>query len=274
MSDLNFLFITNDEATASICEASGVGRVMVDLEIEGKKERQIGRNTLISDHCLQDVVKLRRVLSESELWVRINPLSERSPEEIEAVIAAGADAIMLPMADYLTDVLTFSKLIDGRVKRVLLLETVPALIRASDLCTPSYVDEVHVGLNDMHIDGRLDFMFELMASHIMESLCSLLSARGIPFGIGGVAPISQKQLLPAHLILTQHARLNSTQVILSRAFREILEKSDALYLLKSEILRLQYTYSEAVGASDEEKLSSYREFKECVEEVCENSRRR
>ena len=48
--------------------------------------------------------------------VRINPLSERTPQEIEAVIASGADVIMLPYFFTPDDVCTFVTLVEAGVR--------------------------------------------------------------------------------------------------------------------------------------------------------------
>lgn len=272
MDDLNLIYITKDIRIASICEASGVNRIMVDLEKEGKKERQAGRNTLISDHNLADVVNLRGVINQSKLWVRINPISSNSKKEIDDVISAGADALMLPMADDVLTVSVFSKLVDGRARRILLLETIPALIRAAEICTRDFVDEVHIGLNDMHIDGRLNFMFELMSSYILDSLSTLLKDRGIPFGIGGVAPISQKSLLSSRLIISQHARLGSNQVIMSRAFNQIFRGGDKEVeaALSNEIIALKQEYRSSLYEPEIKVAKNYQDFKEGIDNIVAN----
>lgn len=272
MNDLNLLFITKDIKLASICETSGVNYIMVDLEIEGKEARQAGKNTLISDHKIADVVNLRTVINKSELWVRINPISSNSKKEIDDVISAGADALMLPMADDASTVSKFSNLVNGRAKRILLLETIPALVRASDICTRELVDGVHIGLNDMHIDGRLDFMFELMSSYILDSLSNLLKKRGIPFGIGGVAPISQKSLLSSRLIISQHARLGSNQVIMSRAFSQIFRGGDKEVeaALSNEIIALKQEYRSSLYEPEIKVAKNYQDFKEGIDNIVAN----
>ena len=94
---LNLMYITNDPAVAVIAEKNGVERVWVDLETRGKAERQCGRNTVLSRHTVSDVARLSGVLTKSELLVRVNPLDSDSEREIEQVLEAGADVIMLPM---------------------------------------------------------------------------------------------------------------------------------------------------------------------------------
>lgn len=267
MSGIELISITNDPNIALICEQSGVGIVMVDLETEGKEERQAGRDTLISYHSLDDIYSIKKIIGQSSLLVRINPLSARTPCEVDAVLSSGADAIMLPMADDYRTVSEFSDIVSGRAKKVLLLETIPALIRASQLCRKDVVDEVHIGLNDMHIDARLNFMFELMTSHVLESLCSLLKDRGIPFGIGGVAPISQVNKLPAELIIAQHARLGSNRVIMSRGFKEILSESNPLESMAAEVSSLKNEYSRALRFSEMEIKQKTAQFTKLVAEI-------
>ena len=267
MTDINLIFITNNPKLAKLCESAGVDRIMVDLEREGKADRQLGLDTLISDHSVDDIVKIRKTVTKSDLLVRINRLSGSTPNEIEAVLSAGADSIMLPMADDYATVLNFSNLVAGRAKKVLLLETIPALIRASEICKKDLIDEVHIGLNDLHIDSRLNFMFELMASYIMDSICALLKSRDIPFGIGGVAPISQQNKLQADLIISQHARLGSTQVIMSRGFKKILCDSNATEAIKAEVLALKNTYKDSLRFSEAEVDIKLSEFKNCIFEI-------
>ena len=60
---LNLLFITREPDVAAILERCDVDWVFVDLETVGKAERQAGRNTVKSDHTIEDVSAVRQVLS-------------------------------------------------------------------------------------------------------------------------------------------------------------------------------------------------------------------
>ncbi len=117
------MLFTNHEAIAATADHCGVDRVVVDLEILGKSERQGHLNTRISAHSLEDVRLIRPAVRQAELLVRINPIHEGSRAEIEAVIAAGADSLMLPYFHTLTEVQTFLEIVDGRTRTILLLET-------------------------------------------------------------------------------------------------------------------------------------------------------
>ena len=97
MNKFDLIYITNSIPKAKAAEVAGVDRIMVDLEILGKRQRQMGRDTLISGHRLEDVSKLRLKITNLELLVRVNPIHEGSANEINKVISSGADSVMLPM---------------------------------------------------------------------------------------------------------------------------------------------------------------------------------
>ena len=94
---LELFYITNNPEVAKIAEKYGVNRLWVDLETLGKAERQKGQNSVKSQHTVQDIVKLRKVLKKSLLMVRVNPWNKNSAAEIAAAIDSGAEVIMLPM---------------------------------------------------------------------------------------------------------------------------------------------------------------------------------
>src|SRR6187551_1860569 len=94
---LDLIQITNDPAFARRCDALDGMHLWVDLERMGKAERQAGRNTFISTHGIEDVASIKRELRRAQLMVRINPLNPQTPAEVDAVLAGGADLLMLPM---------------------------------------------------------------------------------------------------------------------------------------------------------------------------------
>ena len=214
---LNLMYITNNPAVALIAEKNGVERVWVDLEKLGKEERQKGINSVKSNHSINDVAVLSNILTTSELMVRINPWNETSEREIEQVIDFGADRIMLPMWESKEETDCFLNLVRGRVKTTLLLETKEAVECLDDVLRNQYIDEIHIGLNDLHLSFGLTFMFELLTNGVVEELCKKLKGKGIPYGFGGIAKLGAG-LIPAEKIIMEHYRLGSTRAILSRSF--------------------------------------------------------
>ena len=211
------MYITNNIKIASIAQEAGVDRIWVDMEYKGKESRQAGMNTVKSNHTIEDIKKLRPILTSSALQVRVNPLDEDSEKEINEAIAAGADYIMLPMFRTRTDVEQFISMVGGRAKTILLLETAESAENLNDYVDVEGIDEIHIGLNDLHLSYNKNFMFELLTDGTVEKLTHILREHNVRFGFGGIARIGHG-LLPAEMILTQHYALGSQMAILSRGF--------------------------------------------------------
>jgi 2-keto-3-deoxy-L-rhamnonate aldolase RhmA len=214
---LKLMYITNQENIAKIAESFGVDWIFIDLEINGKVERQGHLDTVISRHSIDDVRKIKKVLSKSQLLVRVNPIYEDSKSEIDRVIKDGADIVMLPFFKTKEEVETFINYVNGRAKVCLLCETVEAVQNIDSILSLSGIDFIHIGLNDLHLSYNMKFMFELLADGTVEMLCNKFKEQGIVYGFGGVAKLGQG-ILPAENILAEHYRLGSSMAILSRSF--------------------------------------------------------
>lgn len=214
---LKLMYITNNPAVALIAEKYGVDRIWIDLETLGKEERQAGMNSVKSHHSIHDIEVISNMLTTSEMLVRVNPWNHNSVDEIEQVIAAGADRIMLPMWKSVEEVNAFLTAINRRVNTTLLLETKEAFECLGEVLKNPLVDEIHIGLNDLHLSYGLDFMFELLSNGMIEKLCNKIRKAGIPYGFGGIARIGEG-MLPAERVIMEHYRLGSTRAILSRSF--------------------------------------------------------
>ncbi|WP_128425439.1 aldolase/citrate lyase family protein [Gudongella oleilytica] len=214
---LKLMYITNNAYIAKIAENSGVDWIFIDLEINGKEERQGHLDTVISRHHIDDVKKIKEVLSTSELLVRVNPIFEGSKAEIDRVIDDGADIVMLPFFQSKEEVAEFSNYVGGRAKTMLLLETPEAAESIDDILSVDGIDYIHIGLNDLHLGYGMKFMFELLADGTVENLCKKIRGRGIPYGFGGIAQLGQGDL-PAEYVIAEHHRIGSSMAILSRSF--------------------------------------------------------
>lgn len=214
---LKLMYITNRVDVALVAEKYGVDRIWVDLETLGKEERQKNMNTVKSNHCVEDIRTIKPYLSKSEMLVRVNPWNENSEKEINDVIDAGADIIMLPMWKSVNDVQNFLNVVNKRCKTTLLLETKEAVDCLDDVLNYCDMDEIHIGLNDLHLSYGLTFMFELLANGKVEEITKKIRNKGIPYGFGGIAKLGEGDL-PAEKIVMEHYRLGSTRAILSRSF--------------------------------------------------------
>ena len=216
---IDLIQITNDPALARRCDALEGMRLFVDLERNGKAERQAGRNTFISSHTLDDVGRIKAVLQRSALMVRVNPLHLGSAAEVDAVLAQGADLLMLPMFTHAQALRDFCALVAGRCPVVALLETAQALESLPDWVGTPGLHEVYVGLNDLHLSLGQRFMFQPLSLGLVDAVARQATARGLRFGFGGIARL-EGGLLPGCDVLAEHLRLGSRAVILSRTFHE------------------------------------------------------
>lgn len=220
---LELMYITNNPRVAEIAQDAGVNRVWVDMEFIGKELRQAGMNTVKSHHTVEDVVALRKVVTTAQLQVRVNPIHEAtsaycsSKEEIDSVIEAGAEIVMLPMFKTPQEVEFFVEYVGGRARVLLLCETKEAAERIDEIMDVPGIDEMYVGLNDLHLSYGQKFMFQPLCDGKMDRLAEKIKAKGLPFGFGGIARVGFG-MLPAEYIIGEHYRLGSTAAILSRGF--------------------------------------------------------
>lgn len=228
---LKLMYITNRPEVALIAEENGVDRIFVDMEYIGKAERQGHLDTVQNHHTIQDIAVLRQVLTRSELLVRVNPIHEKtdaycsSEEEIEAAIGAGADILMLPFFKTVAEVKRFLRIVDGRTRTMLLLETPEAVEALDEILAIPGIDEIHIGINDLSIGYGKRFMFELLTDGTVERLCRKMQLAGMFYGFGGIASLG-RGLVPAEMIIREHYRLGSRMAILSRSFCNVDQFSD------------------------------------------------
>jgi hypothetical protein len=212
--------ITRDPALAARADAAGVDRIGIDIERLNKSARQRHiANARISDHEIADLDRLARTVRRAVLFARLNPLHDGSKGEVDEALARGATVLMLPYFKSAGEVDSFVRFVDGRATAVLLLETAAAIVRLHDILAVPGVDEVMVGLNDLHLSTGVSQHFELVASDLMTMLSEQVRSKGRRFGFGGLARAGDDRLpIPSDLVLAQHARLGSTSSWLSRSF--------------------------------------------------------
>ena len=214
---IKLMYIANEPNIAHIAEKNGVDRIFVDLEVRNKAKRQKNIDSVKSHHCLDDINKIKDTLTTAELLVRSNAMYEGSQKEINEIVSRGADIVMLPMWETVDDAKRFRDYIDGRAKVMLLLETIPAEKSLDEVLELDGIDEILIGLNDLHLQYKLKFLFELLANGKIDELMNKMVAKGLPCGFGGIASLD-KGMISGRNILAEHYRLHSSMAILSRSF--------------------------------------------------------
>lgn len=268
---LKFMYITNNPSVALIAEKNGVDRIWIDLESIGKKERQRDINSVKSHHTINDVKMMSDILTQSELMVRVNPWRENSVNEIEQVIAFGANRIMLPMWKSKEETDNFLNLIHGRVKTTLLLETKEAVNCLDTVLQNPYIDEVYIGLNDLHLSYGMTFMFEPLVNGMVEEICRKLRQKNIPFGFGGVAKVGDG-LLPSERIIAEHYRLGSAMVILSRSFcnaEEVGTMAEVELLFEMNIKKMRDFEQTVEKYTQKDFAENKKATEQCVADIVE-----
>lgn len=275
---IQLMYITNQPQIAQIAQLAGVDRIFVDLEYIGKAERQGGKDTVQSNHTLDDVKAVAQVISTAELLVRVNPIHEAtdayasSQEEIDGAIAAGADILMLPYFKTVKEVKEFLSAVDGRVKTMLLLETPEAVEILDEILMLGNIDFIHIGLNDLSLGYGMKFMFELVADGTVERLCNKIRAKGIPYGFGGIASLDGG-IVPGRVVLKEHYRVGSSCAILSRSFCNVDKISDLNRIQTifttgvKEIRELEELCREHI---DQEHVDFFAENKKALEQAVYN----
>ena len=235
---MKLMLVTSDIDNIREAEAAGVDRIFFDLEYINKSERQRGRDTLILHNDIEMLPQIRQVVKNAELLVRVNALYPHSKLEIDKAIEYGADIIMLPMVMDAEDVKILVEYVGGRAKVMPMIETAQALARIEDIVAVDGIDEIYIGLNDLHISMGLTFMFELLSGGLVEYAANKIKAAGIRFGFGGMAKIGEG-ILPAEAILAEHYRLGSNSVILSRTFRNEVGDNKEKVDLVAEVKKIR-----------------------------------
>lgn len=275
---LKLMYITKLPEIAQIAEDAGVDYIFVDMEFIGKEARQGGLDTVQNHHTFEDVVRIKSAVRSATVLVRVNPIHDElsaypsSEEEIERVIGAGADIIMLPFFKTLDEVETFIQIVakgkyrhNKDVKTCLLLETPEAANLLEQIVEIPGIDMIHIGLNDMHLALGMKFMFQLLTDGSVDKWSKIIKSKGIQFGFGGLATLDGGAI-PGRMILKEHYRLGSQMVIVSRAFCNtdvITNLDDIRGIFKSGIAEIRKLEREM-------PLLSMRDFANNHEIVCKS----
>lgn len=268
-SEFKFFFITNVPALAAFVASRGVDRVFVDLELNGKVERQGHLSTVISRHTFADLAAVRRAAPDVELMARLNPLYPGTKQEVDSAIAIGTDILMLPMFSSAQELAEFCAIVDGRCRICPLVETIGAMSAIAEIAALPDIDELHIGLNDLHLELGNSFLFEPLAEGHIDRMATVLRDAGVRFGIGGLARTGEG-LLPAELILGEHVRLGSTAAILSRTFHRGASSVEAIVSemdFASEVAKLRKARAAYFSCDASELTAVHAEVQKRVDQI-------
>lgn len=268
MNHLKLMILAADPDSAAEAQTAGIDRIFYDLEYIGKAERQHGRNTVKSNNNIDAIPVVREAVTTSELLVRTNPIHAYSQAEVDKVIEYGADIMMLPMVIDQHDVEQYVEMVNGRAKVCIMIETAAAMARLDKILGVKGVDEVFIGLNDLHISMGLRFMFELLSGGLVEYIANKCNTAEMPFGFGGIARIGEGDL-PSDYILGEHVRLGSQSVILSRTFKGLVgvDANAHAINLKEEVDKVRNLVIQMSDWTDIDFVENQKRIVESVDKV-------
>jgi HpcH/HpaI aldolase/citrate lyase family len=235
-------FLTDDPQYAAQADLAGVNRIGVDLERLGKAERQAGLESWQSHHKLDDLARIAPSIASADLFARVNPIHPQTDSEIEAVLDLGVRVVMLPYFQTAAEVDRFVRTVRGRAWVIILVESTPALTRIREILAVSGIDEVMIGLNDLHLQLRVSNPFEVLASPLLDMVGSEMRRQGLCWGIGGVGRVDDRNLpIPADLVHAQYPRLGATGAWISRSFVKAMPSRG---ILKDDVHNLRNRLSQ------------------------------
>jgi hypothetical protein len=256
---LRFMLFTNLVGEALMAEEAGVDRIFVDLEQRGKSERQAGYHLEKNDHTVEDISLLSKNI-QIPIIARINPLYAGTRDEVDAVLAAHAQYIMLPMFKQTDEVERFLEIVNRRARTMLLLETAEAVENAPEIARLEF-DELYLGLNDLRISTQRKFAFEFLADGTVDRLRDIFSNK--PFGFGGLTILGKGAPLSSEDIMREQARLNCSLAIIRRAFkRDIIDRDPA-----EEIALLRTRYQNFLERTPQEMNADRERIRKRILEI-------
>lgn len=210
---------TDDPGLAARADAAGIDRIGLDLERRGKRERQRGLETWISDHSVESAAVVGEALTNARLFARIDPLHEGTPDQVEVLLDLGTQVLMLPMFERAREVATLIELVAGRATVVPLLETRAAAAGIAELTQVDGLQEVHIGINDLALSLGVRNRFEVLASDVVQRVCETVRGAGFRLGIGAIGRLDDARLpIPADLLYSRYARLGASAALVARSF--------------------------------------------------------
>ncbi len=272
------IIISNNTYVAKNAGELSIDSIMVDLEIDGKRERQKNRNAFISSHDQNDATEISNCKdTHSDFIVRINPFSPRTESELRRLAHLKIDYVMLPMVKSLEQVsqtMSIMQNLGVQFGLLPLIEHIDGLnALASILDTHRHIKKVFFGLNDLSLSLNLPFLFQCLSDGYIDQGSRVCKKRGVDFGFGGIGLLGSNEVISPELILSEHARLGSSSTILSRSLRNkfaFLQSKDRepspaeAKIFKHEVEKLKQYYRHCATLTDADLLLRRNEFNQTV----------
>ncbi len=210
------LLFTAVPEVAAAAHAAGIDGVVVDLEHRGKVARQVGADTEVNRFTPAHVARCREATT-GHLVCRINAVGDWTADEVAAVIADGADEVLVPMIRTPDDVTPVIDMVGGRAQVGALVETPQAVETAPDIAALG-LSRVYLGLNDLAIARRSPNLFTAIADGTVETVAQAMAETGTPFGFAGLTLPDRGHPVPCRLLIGEMVGLGCRHAFMRRSF--------------------------------------------------------
>ncbi len=218
------LLFTALPQVAAAAHAAGIDGVVIDLEYRDKEARQFGADTEVNRHTPADV-RACRAATAGHLIVRINAVGEWTSTEVDAVLDAGADEILVPMVTDPAQVESVMGQVGPRARVGALVETPEAVASAGAIASLG-LSRIYLGLNDLAIARKTPNLFTALLDGTADRVARQVVAAGVSFGLGGLTLPGHGAPVPSTLLAGEMARLGCSHVFLRRSFLRDVPISD------------------------------------------------
>ena len=217
----------------------------LDQETIGKFARQPSYTRIGSASCTL-FFDLKNQIVHNRIGIRINSFTNLSIAEIYFLNTHLPDFVIVPMIKNVFDIQNLRQILDPAIEIIPLIETCSSLVDLPRIVACSFINRVHLGINDLSIELGLGFMFNFLLSPAFDWYSDICSQNKVSFGFGGVsAPLSDATaaLKPFHII-TEHARIGSDCCIISRNFESLEGEA-----ISDNIIEIRRLYSSLLTES-------------------------
>ena len=261
---MKLTLISNTPEHISEAQAAGVARVMIDLERETKVARQRGMNLHLSDHTLDDLSQLSKLVQPDTLVVRTNSIHPGSRDESRAICEySSVRYLMLPYFSSLNEVERFTEYLPQGIGAILLFESREALLLTEPILARFPVDEAFLGLNDLALSFHYPHLFQIFENDLFYQTLAALKVHGTPFGFGGVGNLLNRNMpIDPKLFLSFQLCQGSTRGWLSRSFRSLFSEPNWYDLLRANGAAIDSLCHEVQALSAAGRENVITEFRE------------
>jgi hypothetical protein len=169
---------------------------------------------------------------------------------------------MLPSFRTAADVAAFVAAVRRRAQVMILVELAPAVARIREILAVPGIDEVMIGLNDLHLQFGVSNHFEILASPLADMLAAEVRRKGLPLGIGGLGRVDDESVpVPTDLVYAQYPRLGASGAWIARSFFNTQSSDESL---REAILAARNRLNAWAAASPEAWESARQDLARCA----------